>query len=122
MLCNFFKQRFNSVGSVSKCTAFEPTHDILLTYNLFITGKSVGIVTTARLTHATPSAAYAHTPARGWECDYDVWPPEERACKDIAVQFLENIDVQVCIFPIKPTNLKICPMLIGVEFWFDLPT
>ncbi|XP_072014273.1 alkaline phosphatase, tissue-nonspecific isozyme-like [Amphiura filiformis] len=60
-------------------------------------GKSVGIVTTARLTHATPSAAYAHTPARGWECDWDVWPPGERDCKDIAVQFLENFDIQVAL-------------------------
>ena len=75
-------------------------------YNLNITGKSVGIVTTARMTHATPSAAYAHTPARGWESDYDVWPPEERACEDIAVQFLKNVDIQVCIFPYKTNKLE----------------
>ena len=28
-----------------------------------------GIVTTARLTHATPAALYAHVPHRYWECD-----------------------------------------------------
>ena len=32
-------------------------------------GKKTGIVTTTRLTHATPSALYAHVPHRDWECD-----------------------------------------------------
>lgn len=32
-------------------------------------GKATGIVTTARLTHASPAAAYAHTAYRDWECD-----------------------------------------------------
>ncbi|CAF4637720.1 unnamed protein product [Rotaria socialis] len=30
-------------------------------------GKKVGIITTARITHATPAAAYAHVPERNWE-------------------------------------------------------
>jgi alkaline phosphatase len=34
-------------------------------------GKSVGIVTTTRITHATPAGAYAHTPSRKWESDID---------------------------------------------------
>lgn len=32
-------------------------------------GKSTGIVTTARLTHATPAALYAHIAYRDWEAD-----------------------------------------------------
>ncbi len=32
-------------------------------------GKSTGVVTTARLTHATPGACYAHTANRDWESD-----------------------------------------------------
>ncbi len=32
-------------------------------------GKATGIVTTARLTHATPGALYAHTAVRDWEAD-----------------------------------------------------
>lgn len=34
-------------------------------------GKSTGIVSTARLTHATPAACYAHSAARDWESDFD---------------------------------------------------
>ena len=37
-------------------------------------GLSVGIVSTARITHATPAATYAHTAERDWEGDA-VCPP-----------------------------------------------
>lgn len=55
-------------------------------------GKSVGIVTTTRVNHATPSAAYAHCVDRDWFSDNEM-PPEAVAagCKDIAVQLFENI-------------------------------
>ena len=35
-------------------------------------GMSTGFVTTARATHATPSALYAHSADRGWESDRDM--------------------------------------------------
>ncbi|MEO6051252.1 MAG: alkaline phosphatase [Pyrinomonadaceae bacterium] len=34
-------------------------------------GKSTGVITTTRLTHATPAACYAHTADRDWESDAD---------------------------------------------------
>ena len=50
-------------------------------------GKSVGIVTTARLTHATPATVFARTPERDWESDRYL-PESDRAlgCRDIAYQ------------------------------------
>uniref|UniRef100_A0A8C9S1R1 Alkaline phosphatase n=1 Tax=Scleropages formosus TaxID=113540 RepID=A0A8C9S1R1_SCLFO len=60
-------------------------------------GKSVGIVTTTRLNHATPSAAYAHSVSRDWFSDADM-PREalQAGCKDIARQLFENIpDINV---------------------------
>ncbi|XP_060521962.1 alkaline phosphatase-like [Cylas formicarius] len=51
--------------------------------------KSTGFVTTTRVTHATPSALYAHTPNRKWECESTV-PENSRACKDIARQLVED--------------------------------
>lgn len=55
-----------------------------------IAGKSTGVVTTTRLTHATPAATYAHVPERNWEDDHDL-PAEAVAdgCKDIARQLIE---------------------------------
>ncbi|HEV7700806.1 MAG TPA: alkaline phosphatase [Pyrinomonadaceae bacterium] len=35
-------------------------------------GRSTGVVTTTRVTHATPGACYAHTADRDWESDYDM--------------------------------------------------
>lgn len=57
----------------------------------------MGIVTTTRVTHATPSAAYAHSANRDWYSDGEM-PPDalEGGCKDIARQLVENIpDIEV---------------------------
>ena len=53
-------------------------------------GKSTGVVTTTRVTHATPAATYAHTPERDWESDTDM-PQDARdqGCTDIAQQLLD---------------------------------
>ncbi|KAI4826910.1 alkaline phosphatase, tissue-nonspecific isozyme [Pseudochaenichthys georgianus] len=55
-------------------------------------GKSVGIVTTTRVNHATPSASYAHSVDRDWYSDNEM-PAEalRDGCKDIARQLFENI-------------------------------
>jgi alkaline phosphatase len=54
-------------------------------------GLATGVISTARITHATPAAAYAHTPGRDWESDKEL-PAEAAAagCKDIAAQFIEG--------------------------------
>ncbi len=53
-------------------------------------GYATGVVTTARITHATPAATYAHVPERNWEDDHDL-PDEakQNGCKDIARQLIE---------------------------------
>lgn len=52
-------------------------------------GKATGVVTTARLTHATPATMYAHTSRRGWESDDDVPDDLRNSCPDIARQLIE---------------------------------
>jgi len=53
-------------------------------------GLSTGIVTTARLTHATPAAAYAHVPEREWESDRNLsQEARHNGCVDIASQLIE---------------------------------
>jgi len=61
-------------------------------------GMGVGVVTTTRITHATPAAMYAHTPSRDWEAPDRSYSPEERksGCTDIAAQltgFSGGLDV-----------------------------
>lgn len=54
-------------------------------------GMATGIVTTTRLTHATPAATYAHSPERNWESDADLTPKARAAgCTDIAQQLLTD--------------------------------
>lgn len=56
-------------------------------------GKSTGIVSTARLTHATPASTYAHTADRNWESDADIFSSAKDAYQtnfaDIARQLIE---------------------------------
>jgi alkaline phosphatase len=50
---------------------------------------ATGVVSTARITHATPAATYAKTTERDWESDADVSPAGKAAgCIDIATQLL----------------------------------
>ncbi|MBN4075450.1 MAG: alkaline phosphatase [SAR86 cluster bacterium] len=64
--------------------------DLMTTLELAeIAGKATGIVSTARLTHATPAAVYAKTPERDWESS--TTPDEEdriNDCIDIASQLI----------------------------------
>ncbi|XP_069114704.1 alkaline phosphatase-like [Argopecten irradians] len=59
-------------------------------------GKSVGLVTTTRVTHATPAAGYAHVADRDWEGDAPMGDAVGKGCKDIAQQLVEeNRDLKV---------------------------
>ena len=82
------KQRFNLINlgenAITGDCASEAGNQ-LTTFAEIVTGmdKSVGIVSTARLTHATPAAVFAKTANRNWEGE----APE--GCTDIAAQMIE---------------------------------
>jgi len=54
-----------------------------------VSGRSTGIISTARITHATPAATYAKSADRNWE-DISVMPPAaiKAGCQDIALQLI----------------------------------
>ncbi len=53
-------------------------------------GFATGIISTARITHATPAATYAHVPSRDWEDDSKLPEAAKNAgCRDIARQLTE---------------------------------
>jgi alkaline phosphatase len=55
------------------------------------TGLATGIVTTTRITHATPAATFAHSPDRNWENDAEMLSAQNAAeCADIARQLIET--------------------------------
>jgi len=53
-------------------------------------GMATGVISTARITHATPGATYAETTERDWESDADVSADgKAKGCKDIAAQLID---------------------------------
>ncbi len=53
-------------------------------------GLATGVVTTTRLTHATPATNYAHSPQRDWESDAQVSRAKDGGdCADIASQLID---------------------------------
>lgn len=58
-----------------------------------LAGQATGIVTTARLTHATPAATYAKSAERNWENDGELSDEALAAgCEDIAMQLIHFKD------------------------------
>lgn len=55
-----------------------------------VAGQATGVVTTTRITHATPAATYGHIAERDWETDTEI-PEKQRApdCIDLARQLVE---------------------------------
>ena len=53
-------------------------------------GLATGVVSTARITHATPGSTHSHSPSRDWESDAEM-PAEaiQQGCKDIARSLVE---------------------------------
>ena len=68
------------------CAQVEGNRVTPITRLMSDAGKSVGIVSTARLTHATPASAYAHSADRNFEDDAEL--PEGCEVPDIAVQLI----------------------------------
>ncbi|XP_017268792.1 intestinal-type alkaline phosphatase [Kryptolebias marmoratus] len=61
-------------------------------------GKSVGIVTTTRVQHASPAASYAHSADRGWYSDSDLTSEAaQNGCRDIAYQLVHNTEIDVIL-------------------------
>jgi alkaline phosphatase len=76
---------------VGDCAASEGHHVQTIFEMAEAAGRATGVVTTARVTHATPAATYAHVPHRDWEDDKGIASTGGTpggACKDIAQQLV----------------------------------
>jgi alkaline phosphatase len=71
------------------CTTVKGNEVATLLELAEIRGLSTGIISTARITHATPAAAYAKSADRNWE-DISDMPSEaiDQGCEDIASQLI----------------------------------
>ncbi|EDV26295.1 uncharacterized protein TRIADDRAFT_54135 [Trichoplax adhaerens] len=82
----------NQNGIKGQCASEKNNHVNSLVAIAEELGMSTGIITTARVTHATPGAAYSHCASRNWEANI----PSSQAglgCKDIATQLLDAYNI-----------------------------
>ena len=74
-----------------------------------IAGLSTGIVTTARVTHATPAALYAKSPHRNWEGPSQM--PQQAivdGCEDIASQLINyNVNLEARFAGVKTDGIEV---------------
>ncbi|XP_059170475.1 alkaline phosphatase, tissue-nonspecific isozyme-like [Physella acuta] len=81
----------SAAASKGNCSSSKNAQvDSILRWSLNA-GKSAGVVTTTRVTHASPAASYSHTPHRDWESE-----SQSKECEDIALQLItRNYDINV---------------------------
>ena len=83
-----------SIGQGAKrkdCKAALATPMLTLWELASTAGMATGVVTTARVTHATPGATFAHSPERNWENDTELTDAaREAGCVDIARQLVDT--------------------------------
>jgi hypothetical protein len=89
---NYYMLGFNSNAKFDECDVERNANSQLSSIMKWAqdAGKHTGIVTTTRVTHATPAALYAHSNNRDWECDSSVPPAFKDCIKDIARQLIED--------------------------------
>lgn len=93
------KANYGTIGVTAKvqlndCDAsnIKENHVTPITELALAEGKSVGIVTTMRITDASPAGAYSHAANRAYECDNDTvqFKHDPKVCQDIASQLIRN--------------------------------
>ena len=83
----------NQNVSRGDCNSTQGNHTQTFLEHAVLKGLSTGVVSTARLTRATPTANYAHTMERNYEDDRDAETLRVVGdCADIARQLIEFVD------------------------------
>ncbi|XP_047229990.1 intestinal-type alkaline phosphatase [Girardinichthys multiradiatus] len=97
------KANYGTIGvtaatPLGKCSAVAGNEVTSILHRAKKAGKSVGIVTTTRVQHASPSASYAHSADREWYSDNEL-PTEavQNGCRDIAYQLVHNTEIDVIL-------------------------
>ncbi|XP_028587634.2 intestinal-type alkaline phosphatase [Podarcis muralis] len=88
----------NAAARVSQCNTTVGNEVVSVMQRARAAGKSVGIVTTTRVQHASPSGNYAHVVNRNWYSDADMPASAiSEGCKDIAQQLVKNVNLTVIL-------------------------
>ena len=78
----------NSDAAIKDCEGSKDKHVTTIFEMAEAAGHATGVVSTARITHATPAATYAHIANRDWEDDKTMGDQIGKGCIDIADQLV----------------------------------
>ncbi|KAM4043752.1 alkaline phosphatase, tissue-nonspecific isozyme-like [Anomaloglossus baeobatrachus] len=88
----------SAAANYGACTSANGNEVESILHRAKLAGKSVGIVTTTRVQHASPAAAYSHSASREWYSDNEMTQNMvNNGCKDIAYQLVHNTDINVIL-------------------------
>uniref|UniRef100_A0A8C2V4T1 Alkaline phosphatase n=1 Tax=Chinchilla lanigera TaxID=34839 RepID=A0A8C2V4T1_CHILA len=88
----------SAAARYNNCSTARGNEVLSVMYRAKKAGKSVGIVTTTRVQHASPAGTYAHTVNRNWYSDADMPASAlQEGCQDIATQLVSNMDIDVIL-------------------------
>ncbi|XP_075572460.1 intestinal-type alkaline phosphatase-like [Pelecanus crispus] len=95
---NYQTVGLSAAARYSECNTTAGNEVVSVLERAHKAGKSVGIVTTTRVQHASPAGTYAHVVDRNWYADASM-PDTARleGCKDIAWQLVHNVDINVIL-------------------------
>nr|XP_004662273.2 alkaline phosphatase, germ cell type-like [Jaculus jaculus] len=95
---NFKIIGLSAAAQVDQCNTTRGSEVISVMHRAKKAGKSVGVVTTTSVQHASPAATYAHTVNRNWYSDAQMpTSAQQEGCKDIATQLVYNMDIDVIL-------------------------
>jgi alkaline phosphatase len=111
------KQNFNTINLSEASVAEDCTTEAgneLTVFSELVTdaGKSVGFVTTARATHATPAGVYAKSAYRDWEAEV---PGGCQGTRDIATQLIDAMKAGTVDFAMGGGRQNFVPAGIATE-------
>lgn len=88
----------SAAAQVNQCTTARGNEVSSVMDRAKKAGRSVGIVTTTRVQHASPAGTYAHTVNRNWYSDAEMPAAAfQEGCQDIATQLISNVDIDVIL-------------------------
>ncbi|XP_003784907.1 intestinal-type alkaline phosphatase [Otolemur garnettii] len=88
----------SAAARYNECKTKHGNEVMSVMYRAKKAGKSVGVVTTTRVQHASPAGTYAHTVNRNWYSDANMPTSAlQEGCQDIATQLISNMDIDVIL-------------------------
>ncbi|KAG3275522.1 intestinal-type alkaline phosphatase 1 [Ictidomys tridecemlineatus] len=88
----------SAAARFDQCNTTRGNEVMSVMYRAKQAGKSVGVVTTTTVQHASPAGTYAHTVNRNWYSDADMPASAlQEGCQDIAMQLISNMDIDVIL-------------------------